>query len=574
MDDDDPLSGWGLRPVELADQPTITPFFSSLAEPLSDFTFSQLYSWRNSLRILWTTLHGHLCVFANGSGDLTLLMPPIGDTNTDRALKAAFEMMDDYNVAHGVPERSRVEYASEELLARIDRTGLTLQPMGADYVYDIHRMIDLQGGDLASKRQAKNRFLRNYRHIVEPYEPAKHLDECLRLLDTWKIHQDANHLEEANTNAIKRQKESIATELTLRCANELGMKGIVVRVESAMPDVQNAIDSAQNATGGPTNTGAGDTSSPDQWPIRAFTFGELLGRDQSSITIEKTDLEVKGLAQFIFSDFCRTHWAERPLVNVGDDWGLETLAWTKMSYRPVKLLQKYALRKAAAVRVAIPAAEKFPAEKSPAVANLARAEKFPSENLSAAELATPGAALSSLSPVPAIAQIATHIVRPAVRDDLAAAVELERICFSDYSLNKRQLQYLQQRSSAVFLVAEQNGTVVGEGIALVRQHKRGLSGRIYSLAVQPDRRGQKIGLSLLEAMIEELCSRGVKRVYLKVEQHNTAAIRLYERNGFRQIGVLPDYYGSGKSANHMMREIPLLPGLFERPPILVAATAS
>ncbi len=31
----------------------------------------------------------------------------------------------------------------------------------------------------------------------------------------------------------------------------------------------------------------------------------------------------------------------RPLVNVGDDWGLETLAWTKQSYRPVKMLQKY-----------------------------------------------------------------------------------------------------------------------------------------------------------------------------------------------------------------------------------------
>ena len=79
--------------------------------------------------------------------------------------------------------------------------------------------------------------------------------------------------------------------------------------------------------------------------VQGFTFGEHAGADQSSITIEKTDLAIKGLAQFIFSEFCRLHWADRPFVNVGDDWGLESLAWTKQSYRPVKMLRKYALRK-------------------------------------------------------------------------------------------------------------------------------------------------------------------------------------------------------------------------------------
>jgi hypothetical protein len=113
---------------------------------------------------------------------------------------------------------------------------------------------------------------------------------------------------------LKRAKESTATGLCLATAQNLGMKGIVVYV------------------GG---------------QVRGFTFGEYLGRDQSSITIEKTDLETKGLAQFIFSEFCRTCWSDRPLVNVGDDWGLETLAWTKQSYRPVKRLEKFVVRRQA-----------------------------------------------------------------------------------------------------------------------------------------------------------------------------------------------------------------------------------
>src|SRR3954466_13405517 len=96
------LAPWGLRPVELADRPVLDRYLGTLAEPLSDYTFSQIFTWRNSLRILWRELDGHLCVFANGSGDLTLLLPPLGDARSDRALGQAFDLMDQYNREHDV----------------------------------------------------------------------------------------------------------------------------------------------------------------------------------------------------------------------------------------------------------------------------------------------------------------------------------------------------------------------------------------------------------------------------------------------------------------------------------------
>jgi ribosomal protein S18 acetylase RimI-like enzyme len=506
---DDPFPGYGLRPVELADQDSFAPYFASLAEPLSDYTFSQIYTWRNSLHIVWKIIDGHLCVFANGTGDLTLLIPPIGQTNSNQALKQAFELMDDYNAAQGVPERTRVEYASDELLARLDRSLLDVAPMGTDYVYDVRRMIDLAGGDLSSKRQAKNRFMRLYPFRVETYDAAKHLEGCLSLLSNWRVHQDAQHLEEANANCIKRQKETIATELALRSASELGLKGMVIYAGAERAPTTDPTHNLQPAT---------NDFRPDELQLKAFTFGEYLGKDASSIVIEKTDLETKGLAQYIFSEFCRQNWADRPLTNVGDDWGLESLAWTKMSYRPVKLLQKY---------------------------TLARQKQI---------MATVDVSLTPAAPS----------IRSAVKDDLTATVELEKACFSsDLSLKKRQLQYLQQRKSAVFLVAEENGQVIGEGIALVRQHKGGTSGRIYSLAVDESHRGKKIGSRLLLAMVEQLELRGVKRIYLEVEQNNQKAIHLYERNGFRCIGKLPNYYAAGADGLHMMLDLAAAPTLFE-----------
>lgn len=503
--DEDPFSGYGLKPVTLTDQARLNDYFNSLSNPLSDYTFSQIYTWRNSLRIFWMEVAGHLCVFANGGGDLTLLIPPIGDGNSDRALDAAWEVMDSYNAPHGSPERSRIEYASDELLGRLDRSRLEIMPMGTDYVYDVNRMIDLAGGDLASKRQAKNRFMRNYAHRVEPYRMAAHFDECRRLLNSWKDHQDAQRAFDGRTNAIKRQKESLACELALECADELGLRGMVVYV----------------------------TGADGREAIRGFTFGETLGTDQSSIVIEKTDLEVKGLAQFIFSEFCRTDWADRPLVNVGDDWGLETLAWTKTSYRPVRLQQKYALTRAA---VAMATSVDL-GSTAPSVA----------EHAAAAEAAI----------------CLPTVVRSANKDDLAAAVMLEQTCFSAHCLSKRQLQYLQASKNAVFLVAEQAGRVVGEGIALVRHHRKALSGRIYSLAVAGDCRGQRIGQSLMNRMFDELLQRGVKRIFLEVEESNHHAIRLYERLGFRRIGKLPDYYGQGNDGIHMMHETPAVPTLFD-----------
>jgi hypothetical protein len=243
----------------------MAPYFDSLRAPLSDYTFSQLFTWRNSLRIAWAVIEGHLCVFANGSGDLTLLLPPIGDTHSDRALDRAHEIMDAYNAAHGCREKSRVEYVSEELLARFDTARLTVAPQGTDYLYDVNRMIDLAGGDLASKRQAKNRFARNHRHRVEPYDHAKHFTACLALLDRWKQRQDDSHAGDVSSSFIKRTKESLATQLTLDHAHDLGLRGLVVYVADE-------------------RHGGGET-------IEAFTFGEPLGTDQSSIVVEKTNLE-------------------------------------------------------------------------------------------------------------------------------------------------------------------------------------------------------------------------------------------------------------------------------------------
>ncbi len=506
----DLLADAGLAPVSLSDRALLSPYFEAVAEPLSDYTFSQVFTWRNSLRLAWKVIRGHLCIFANGSGDLTLLLPPMGDGGADAALTEARELMDAYNVAHAVPDRTRVEYVSEGMLQRFDRSKFDVIPMGGDYIYTTASMIDLAGGDLKSKRQERNRFARNYVHRVETYDASRHLNDCQRLLHAWRDHQDGKTtVTDVNATTIatvKRHKETLAAELALCHAKELGLSGMVVYVADAVGEER----------------------------VKGFTFGELLGCDQSSIVVEKTDLETKGLAQFIFSEFCRLHWAHRPLVNAGDDWGVESLAWTKNSYRPVKMLQKYMLKPKAIVQ----SGTGFQPVSLPSV-------QTEDHELKAHARTAPSAIK----------------IRPAIATDLGATAALESTCFDAYNLSRRQLQYLSNRASAIMLVADDAGSVVGEAIGLLRHHKKGLTGRLYSLAVAGTHRGRGIGRQLMKDLLARMTERGVQRIYLEVEATNASAVTLYEKLGFKSIGTLTDYYGEGRCGVHMVCETGVSPRL-------------
>jgi [ribosomal protein S18]-alanine N-acetyltransferase len=65
---------------------------------------------------------------------------------------------------------------------------------------------------------------------------------------------------------------------------------------------------------------------------------------------------------------------------------------------------------------------------------------------------------------------------------------------------------------------------------------------INNLAIRPELRGQGLGSRLLQAVIAEAALLGASRATLEVRRSNLPAIRLYERAGFSQAGVRPNYY--------------------------------
>lgn len=73
---------------------------------------------------------------------------------------------------------------------------------------------------------------------------------------------------------------------------------------------------------------------------------------------------------------------------------------------------------------------------------------------------------------------------------------------------------------------------------------------ILSVAVARRAQGRGLARQLLTMHLRRLSALSVSAVFLEVDEHNTPAIKLYQRAGFREIARRPSYYPlpAGKSA--------------------------
>jgi len=78
---------------------------------------------------------------------------------------------------------------------------------------------------------------------------------------------------------------------------------------------------------------------------------------------------------------------------------------------------------------------------------------------------------------------------------------------------------------------------------------------IMSIAVKPEQRRRGLGSYILGKALEDLKKQGFREAFLEVRPSNHSARSLYQRFGFREVGVRPRYYqDSGEDAIVMKKE--------------------
>ena len=132
---------------------------------------------------------------------------------------------------------------------------------------------------------------------------------------------------------------------------------------------------------------------------------------------------------------------------------------------------------------------------------------------------------------------------------VAQIAQIEKLCFSDPWSENSISSELNSRIS-LWLVALDGASVAGSiGSQSVLDEAD-----MMNVAVHPDYRRQGIGEKLVLALAQALTEKGIRGLMLEVRESNVPAIALYEKLGFRQVGLRKNYYRAPKENALIMRK--------------------
>ncbi len=139
----------------------------------------------------------------------------------------------------------------------------------------------------------------------------------------------------------------------------------------------------------------------------------------------------------------------------------------------------------------------------------------------------------------------TVAYRRATLRDLDALLALERD-FPGDRLSRRGFRHLLTNANAEVYVGVANDRVIGNAVVLYRNGAK--CARLYSIVVASSARGCGVATALIRAVEAAARRRGAERVCLEVRTDNAAAIRLYEKLGYRATRRIKRYYDDGQDA--------------------------
>ncbi|MFX1397193.1 MAG: DUF2156 domain-containing protein [Promethearchaeota archaeon] len=295
------------KKITLKDKAIFDLYFKTYPPEISEFTFSNLFIWKNHYEYLYQGWKNHLLIWSNSylkkwkrpiSGrDALFFLPPIGKFPERIILEILSENI---NIEfHRVPEsiKGALLQLKESNKLNID---IIEDRNNWDYVYDKKELLSLTGNRLRQKRRNLQKFLSSYKHEFFLIN-EKNIESCKQLQIEWC---DAN---ECQSNEDLQEEQNA---------------------------IFDAFDNFQKLliTGGALFV--------DDKCI-AYTIGEKLNEKTTVIHIEKAYADYEGSYQAINNFFIKNCCTSTIFVNREQDLGIQGLRYAKMSYKPHHMVKKY-----------------------------------------------------------------------------------------------------------------------------------------------------------------------------------------------------------------------------------------
>lgn len=151
------------------------------------------------------------------------------------------------------------------------------------------------------------------------------------------------------------------------------------------------------------------------------------------------------------------------------------------------------------------------------------------------------------------AEVRVLRIRPMTIADLPAVQLIERASFTTPWPPQAYRQELESNRLAAYLVGEIGSEIVAYGGVWLMVDEA----HVTTFAVHPRYRRRGIGERLLLSLIDLSIARRAREATLEVRLSNLGARRLYEKYGFRPVGIRPRYYSDNQEDALIMTTEPL-----------------
>lgn len=144
------------------------------------------------------------------------------------------------------------------------------------------------------------------------------------------------------------------------------------------------------------------------------------------------------------------------------------------------------------------------------------------------------------------------MIRKMQISDADVVYGIENKAFFEPWSKKHLIKELESNSFLRHFVEEIEGKVVGFYISSHVLDEV----EIFTIAVDPAYHHMGIGTRLLNHLVKSSKNENVRQIWLEVSTKNLAAINLYEKFGFRIMGLRKNYYQKiGEDAYNMLKEL-------------------
>ena len=298
------------------DKKLLEKYFCGYDYEASSHTFIANYIWKDTHHITWEIIGEYLCLLGMGTLEteekeyfMSFPLTRRGSYDLEELRYTIDTAREKFREA-GLPfEMSMIPQSLVPLLTEIygDSVEITHDRDDDDYIYLREDLAELKGRKYHQKKNHLNYFLKTYNWTYEEITP-ENLEEVREFL----VRANGEKLEElAEEWRTILQLESQAIEVLLGFVGREELFTGLIRVDGKVEAVS-----------------IGEYSCP-------------ISKEAVLVHVEKANPEIRGLYQAINREFCR-HLPEHVIyVNREEDMGMENLRQTKLSYKPVRMAEKY-----------------------------------------------------------------------------------------------------------------------------------------------------------------------------------------------------------------------------------------